>query len=233
MTLSRLRLVAAVALVSGPLIAGCSSSNTEPPTQVAEQMPEPKVTADSHYAAGQFHERAVVGKPGEDASRQVRMARKQAVRQYEKALDLDAKHAPSLYRLAALATEDRDVEEAEAFWRRYIDATNNAPAAWRNLAVSLDLLGEVKKAEEAYRQTLAFDPDDDAARVNLGMLLARENRISEARTELSRALAPADVHYHIAQALRRKDKPEAAAAELRAAAAIDSRYANTDQKTSD
>ncbi len=228
MTSPRLRLAASALIAATLLVGGCTTSQVSPQDMQPEKMSKPTVTAASHFAAGQFHENAIVRDPDKDVEKQLRDARKQAVKQYEKGLELDPNHAPTLFRLAALATEDQDVERAEDFWRRYVKATNNAPAGWRNLAISMDLLGETQKAEEAYRQTLASDGEDEVARINLGMLLARENRLAEARTELSMAMPPADVHFHIAQALRRKDRPDDAAREMRAAAAIDSRYATTD-----
>jgi tetratricopeptide (TPR) repeat protein len=202
-------------------LTGCSSGGDDPDTA---QLPEPAVTADGHYAAGMFHEQAVIGKPGQDTSNQARKARDNAIDQYEKALELDPLHSKSLFRLAAIYTEQEDVDRAETYWTTYAEATDDAPEAWRNLAISMDLLGQSQKAEAAYRRCLAINANDADARVNLGMLLARAGRLPEARNELARILPPAEVHYHIARALQRAERHAEATKELRAAAAIDPRF---------
>ncbi len=220
----KLRLSATVALIFVLLAGGCSSS--QPDRSQPKPMPKAAITAEGHYAAGQFHESAIVtDQSGRATAKQLREARRSAIKQYEAALKLDETHAGSLYRLAVLATEDQDLDRAAGFWRRYVKATDGSAVAWRNLAVAHDVLGEAETAEEAYRHALAADADDDISRVNLGMLLARAGRLTEAREQLSKVLAPAAVHFHVAQALQRRGQHAAAATELRAAAAIDSRYA--------
>ena len=215
-------------VVASLVPAGCVGQKAEPDTSPPDEpMPDASVSADSHFAAGQFHESAVVTEAGGRPTReQIRHARRDAVRQYEKALDIDPEHRDSLFRLAVLATEDRDLDRATGFWQRYVKASGGAPAAWRNLAVSLELLGDPEEAELAYRNALAGEPEDETSRVNLGMLLARSGRLSEARAELAMVLPPASVHHHVAQALARCGRGEEAAAEMRAATAIDPRYAS-------
>ena len=187
------------------------------------------VTADTFFAAGQFHETSIVRPANQqltsaEQERQQRAASDEAVRQYAKALELDPEHAPSLFRTAALHTRRGDHDAAEGYWTRYAEATGGAAGAWVNVGVAREVAGRPAEAEAAYRRALAADPTDGTARANLGMLLARDGRVQEASSQLSSAgLSPAAVHWHLAHALNDRD-PAAAARHRRAAAGLDPAY---------
>ncbi len=192
---------------------------------------EPNVTADTYFAAGQFHETSTSSTAGRgqprgavEAQRQARLQRGKAVEQYEKAITLDPQHAPSLFRLAVIHTEEGEFDEAIALWERYVHATDGAAAAWVNLAICQEAGDEPKDAEASYRHAISVDPAHETARVNLGMLLARDGRLQEAASQLANVLEPAGVHWHLAHALARRGDQTAADRHFRAAASLDARY---------
>ena len=225
-----------LALVAA-LVAGCQSEESDPFAVYDEsgevdvfQKP-PKVTADTYFAAGQVHELGVAqrasatgGQGALDAQRQARLARARAVEQYEKALAIDAAHVPSLFRLAVIQTEEGELEQATALWQRYVRATDGAAAGWTNLAICQEAAEDRNGAEASYRHAVSVDPKHEVARVNLGMLLARDGRLQEAASQLSVALDPAAVHWHLAHALASRGDQSAADRHFRAAANLDPQY---------
>lgn len=233
----------AVVLLTATLLAGCSTGKKEVAYVGSERTGDagydvepfegkPKVTADTYFAAGQFHETSVVSPaserlPKEQQERERRAQREVAVKQYEKALSLDPNHGPSLFRLGALKTEAKEFETALGYWRRYVDVTNGSAGAWVNLAICLECAGDFSEAETAYRNALSADPQDNTARVNLGMLLARDGRLQEATAQLSAVLSPAAVHWHLAHAMEQRGDSKAANRHFRAAASLDPTYRRT------
>ena len=189
----------------------------------------PKVTAETYFAAGQFHETSVVSRTDQretpdERQRRLKTQRKLATTQYEKALALDPSHGPSLFRLGALSTEAGEHEQAMDYWQRYVDATGGTATAWTNLAVAAEVAGQRGEAEEAYRNAITADPADRTPRVNLGMLLAKDGRLQEAAAQLSSVLEPAAVHWHLAHALEDRGDMTAANRHFRAAASLDPQY---------
>ena len=69
--------------------------------------------------------------------------------------------------------------------------------------------------------TRSFKP----ARVNLGVLLAKQGRILPAKKHLSAVLEPAAVEWHLGAALQAAGQMPAAEDHYRAAAALDPAYA--------
>lgn len=233
----------AAALLALTLVAGCGTGKSDVSYVGTETTGDagydvepfegkPQVTADTYFAAGQFHETSVVRPVNkratpEQQARQRRAQREVAIKQYEKALSLDSNHGPSLFRLGVLTTEAKEFETATDYWRRYVDVTGGTAGAWVNLAICLECAGDFVEAETAYRNAIAADPQDKTARVNLGMLLAREGRQQEAIAQLSDVLEPAAVHWHLAHALERRGDHSAANRHFRAAASIDPTYRRT------
>ena len=65
------------------------------------------------------------------------------------------------------------------------DATRQEPrnvAAWNNLGVALDLLGQHRAAQDAYRQVRTIAPGNMPAQVNLALSLAMSGNSTEALT---------------------------------------------------
>lgn len=157
---------------------------------------DPKITANTHFAAGQLAE----SQNRFDA----------AIVQYEAALKIDSSHVPSLYRLGIVYTRQRKFDQAVGIWNRYIKATDQAASSYANLGFCCEAAGELKKAESAYQQGIARDSKNIPCRTNYGLLLARQDRIDEAKKQLSTVLKPDEVAYDLATVYQRKGAlPEA------------------------
>jgi tetratricopeptide (TPR) repeat protein len=176
---------------------------------------DPKITANTHFAAGQLAESQ--NRP--DA----------AIPQYEAALKINPTHVQSLYRLGIVYTRLRKFDQAVAIWNRYIKATDQAASSYGNLGFCYEAAGDLKKAESAYQQGIARDSKNLASRTNYGLLLARQNRIDEARAQLSTVLKPDEVEYDLATVYQKQGAIPKARQALRQAIQINPR--NQDAKT--
>jgi Flp pilus assembly protein TadD len=109
-----------------------------------------------------------------------------AAESFEGALRLDPRDPETLLHLAALDLLLKRPAEAEAKFRRALEIQPNEPHALAGLARSLDAQ---KKAEaaEAYKNYLAAQPSDSAARSRLIHLLLEQQQEDAAIAELDRA----------------------------------------------
>ena len=219
-------------LLVGLTLAAAGCSRHKVPDAAADgsidAMGEPKFTPDLYYRTGQLAEASSldVGQNGQPLppakARQYEMT---ALQNYDKALELDPRHAPTLYSVAVLRGRRGEHDKAVEAWKRYADAVGRTPASLTNLAVALEQAGRPADAEKAYAAAIAADPAFKPARVNLGVLLAKQGRILPAKKHLSAVLEPAAVEWHLGAALQAAGQMPAAEDHYRAAAALDPAYA--------
>jgi tetratricopeptide (TPR) repeat protein len=181
-----------------------------------DNVKDPPLTADTHFAAGQLNE--------------MQGAIPIAIAQYEAALRLNPRHAPSLWRLARLYSQQKQYPQAIATWNRYILATDKAAVGYSNLAYCQELAGDLSGAEQSYQAGIARDPNNQPARVNYGLMLARQGRLDEARAQFSSVLAPAEVHYNIASVFQQQGKKAAARAEYLEAIKADPKFVDAQMR---
>ncbi len=148
-----------------------------------EQAADPPLMANTHFAAGQL------------AESQGNLAG--AIEQYTRALQVDARHEPSLFRLAIAQSRLGRHAQAIQCWKRYIELTNHAAAGYSNLGYAYEIAGQRAEAEAAYRKGIEIDPTSQPCRVNYGLMLARTGKLNEAVEQLSAVLTPAQVHYNL------------------------------------
>jgi tetratricopeptide (TPR) repeat protein len=149
-----------------------------------DAAPEPKLNADTHFAAGQLAET----QGNFDC----------AAAQYEQALRLKADHLPALYRLGVVYTRSKQFNQAIATWQRYVKATGGTAASYSNLGFCYEVAGDIPNAEATYKKGLERDPNNPVCRTNYGLMLARQGRTAEAETQLSAVLKPDEVAYNLA-----------------------------------
>ncbi len=157
-----------------------SAARNDPFTSIKE----PALNPETRFAAGQLAE-------SEDRA-------DCAIIQYEQALRLDPKHVPSLYRMGVVLTKLKRFDVAVAMWNRYIEATGGIASGYSNLGFCYEMAGNIDAAEEAYKKGLAIDPKSGPCRTNYGLMLARQNRKTEAEVQLSAVLPQAEVNYNLA-----------------------------------
>ena len=151
---------------------------------VDDAAAEPRLSADTRFAAGRL------------AGTQDKLDC--AAVQYEQALRLNANHVPSLYRLGIVYTKAKQFDRAVAIWNRYIKATGDAASSYSNLGFCYEMAGNVDQAEIAYKKGLERDAKNGPCRTNYGLMLARQNRTTEAEVQLSAVLKPDEVSYNLA-----------------------------------
>lgn len=97
----------------------------------------------------------------------------QAVKAYRKALSLKPDLTPAAHNLGALLQEQGKHAEAVQVYRSALERSPNQAAAstWRNLALALEQTGELEEAREAYRKSIALDPEWVLPRSGLMRLL--------------------------------------------------------------
>ncbi len=200
------------------LISGCAKEDPHgvpqhpsalPPGENAwlDAGPEPDPNATTRFAAGQL------------AESQQRYS--EAINQYKKALELDSKHLPTLYRLAMLYTRLGQHQQAIDTWNHYIRVTDDPATGYSNLGYACELAGRPQEAEQAYRKGIEIDPANQAVRVNYGLMLARRGDFDAAKEHLSAVLTPAQVHYNLASVHELQGRPAEARLEYRRALELD------------
>ena len=85
--------------------------------------------------------------------------------EYDKALDIDEDHAPTLFRLGYAADLRGEDEEAEEYYRRCVDRNPPLVNAMMNLGVMCEDAGRYDEAIKLYRAVTNADPANARARM--------------------------------------------------------------------
>jgi Flp pilus assembly protein TadD len=119
----------------------------------------------------------------------------EAEQQLQRALELDPKFTDARYNLASAEAANRHWEAAARDFRQVLAERPEDPKARQHLGEVLftwgDELADSGQDEQAalrYRDALLYRGADAELHANLGMVLARLGRVSEARSELEAAL---------------------------------------------
>jgi tetratricopeptide (TPR) repeat protein len=144
-----------------------------------------------------------------------------AISQYQEAAKLDPKLSLPWLRMGLIYTNQKQYDQAIAMWNQYIKVTNGSAAAYCDLGLTLELAQRFTGAESAYKTAVSKDPKNESARVNYGLMLARQGRTAEATEQLGAVLTPAEVHYNLASVLESQEKIAAARAEYQTALRLD------------
>ena len=168
-----------------------------------ESAEDPPIKAQTHYAAAQLAES--------------QGALDKAAEQYRQALKADPGHLPSLYRLAVTYARLKSYDQAIDAWKRYVERTDNDPTALSNLGYCHELAGRPADAEEDYKRGIARDGRNEPCRINYGLMLARQNRRTEAIIQLQAVLPAAQVHYNLASIAEARGNRAEAVADYRKA----------------
>jgi tetratricopeptide (TPR) repeat protein len=209
--------------IAAALMGGCAAkaktgaaraSDKNAPTAKTrfETEREPAITAQTRYAAGQLAESQ--GNPAV------------AIKQYEEALRLKSDHVPSLYRLGVVQAQVKQYPKAIETWKRYLKTTHDSANGYGNLGFCYELSGDAQAAEAAYLKGIAKDPKSQPCRVNYGLMLARQDRMTDAITQLRAVLTAAEVSYNIGSVHEMKGRREQAKVEYQRALEMDPDFAD-------
>ncbi len=177
-----------------------------------ETTEEPPVNAATHFAAGQLAESQ------NDSAR--------ALEQYRKAIKLNSRHLPSLYRMGVVYAELKQYPQAIETWKQYIKAADGSAVGYSNLGFCCELAGRFDEAEAAYRKGIEKDPKSRPCRINYGLMLARSDHEAEATTQLQAVLTPAEVHYNLGSVYELRGKIAQAREEYQKALSVDPGFAD-------
>ncbi len=180
---------------------------------------DPPLTANTRFAAGQVAE----SQGDADA----------AIHQYNKALDIDPKHLPSLYRLGVIAAEQKNYSESISIWKQYITASNDAPEGYGNLGYAYELNNQPDLAEATYKKGIEKDFRNPSCRTNYGLMLARRNKIPEAIKMWNPVLSDAEIHYDLAGIYAQNGRKQEAKAEYQRALACDPKLIDAKSRLSE
>jgi tetratricopeptide (TPR) repeat protein len=84
---------------------------------------------------------------------------------------------------------ENEVDGARADLIEAIKTAPGSSTAWNTLGLVEGERGDDRAAEEALKRAIALDPEDPVAHANLAMQYLTENRMSEAKREIDKALA--------------------------------------------
>ena len=90
--------------------------------------------------------------------------------------------------------------------------------------------GDLKAAEGAYQKGIAKDAKNEPCRVNYGLMLARQDRMTDAVNNLRAVLTPAQVAYNIGSVHELRGKKEQAKAEYQRAISLDPDFNDAKQR---
>jgi tetratricopeptide (TPR) repeat protein len=151
----------------------------------------------------------------------------QAQQLLEKACKLDPDNAEAHYQLGMVHDASRRNPEAVSEFEKVVRLRPNDARAYDYLALNLEPMGEIQRAEAAYQKALTVNQGplaDPFLDYNYGRLLLKLNRLPESKKHLDRAqqLAPGTraVYYEHARLNLRLDHPQDARADAERALAL-------------
>ena len=109
-----------------------------------------------------------------------------------KSCELDPDNADAQFQLGALYDRSKRPEDAVKHFEKVVELDPNYSPAWDYLALNLEPLGEVDRADEAYRKGLAVNQKgahfDAFLDYNYGRFLAKRNQLIESKKYLDRGV---------------------------------------------
>lgn len=170
------------------ILAGCETTSVEERRNTIDSSTgldvNPKLSASTYYSHGFLLER----QGNFD----------QAVRQYNHALKVSPDFVSARNRLGITYNKLGRHPEATAQFEAAVARDPRQGHLYNNLGFSHYLQGQYAQAEEALRNALELRPTFRRARMNLGLVLARQQRYDEAFAEFSLAGDEADAYYNLA-----------------------------------
>jgi tetratricopeptide (TPR) repeat protein len=109
-----------------------------------------------------------------------------------KSCELDPDNAESQFQLGAFYDRTKRPAKAVENFQKVVDLDPGYASAWDYLALNLEPLGEVDRAEAAYRRGLEVNHEgqqfDSFLDYNYGRFLAKRNQLAESKLHLDRAV---------------------------------------------
>ncbi len=120
-----------------------------------------------------------------------------AIAQLERARELDPNLKAIAHPLAVLYDRQGRIDAAEREYLAALKETKNSPDVLNDYGYYLYSRNELARAEEALRDCLQQNEKHQTARLNLGMVLAKQGRDDESFAEFEKAVGPAAAHHNL------------------------------------
>jgi Flp pilus assembly protein TadD len=171
-----------------------------------DNMPE-KIDIDLYYQAGRVAESSG-NMP-------------QAIQHYERGLQEQPKHVPTLVSLARLYDRRDEFQKAEKLYRRAIEAEPDNAIAHNSLGLCLARHDRNEEALVSLRKACQLEPDSKLYHNNLATVLVAMGQVDAAYETLKKVNNEAVAHYNVGYLLYQSNKKEQARQEFKLAFAAD------------
>jgi tetratricopeptide (TPR) repeat protein len=205
--------------------AGCISQPLGPPgsaaqlaaldTHKASPAPPRKPTADLCVAAGRYCEESA--EQASDNPQQQHQLYEEARKEYQRALDLDAKHKDALLALGRLYVKLEDYDRAMATYAKALKKHPKEPAVWLEQGICQCRKKDWAGALESMRKAHTLDPENRVYATQYGLCLARASRYDDSLACLSKVMPKAEAHFNVARMMEHLNHPEESRQQLRLA----------------
>ncbi|MCC6419029.1 MAG: tetratricopeptide repeat protein [Gemmataceae bacterium] len=174
-----------------------------------------KPSAALHVAVGKLCENgALPDQPSvSDAQRQQQLDR--ARQAYQKAIEIDPRHADAYLALANHFAIRDDHRRAVAAYHQGLEKLPKEPALWFHLGICHCRRKEWQPALDGLKKAHELDPENREYGTQYGLCLARIGRFEEGEAVLTRVQGESRAHYNLARMADHLKQPELAKQHLR------------------
>ena len=120
-----------------------------------------------------------------------------AIKQYERGLEEQPNHLPTLISLARLYDRQDEFDKAEKLYRRALEAEPDNAMAHNDLGLCLARHDRADEAIASLRQAIKLEPNRKLYRNNLATVLVDMGQVDAAYTELTAVHPAAVAHYNL------------------------------------
>jgi Tfp pilus assembly protein PilF len=146
-----------------------------------------------------------------------------ALKQYQRALDLEPDNVDVLISMARLLDRERQPASAIQYYRRAVLAAPERALVHNDLGLCYARCGQTDNALTAFREAVRLEPTRDLYRNNLATSLVHAGQPAEALTHLRAVHAEAVARYNLGYLLQQNGQPDAARQQFLAACQADPR----------
>ena len=232
MTISTTRLRRAASLLLLGIYSGCSGLPFQPPgtsrgaTQAEHQS---AVQRSEEQRSSTANPTAAHPGAAADADACLATAREMeahadhlaAIEQYERARSLDPDRRGIRAHLAVLYEHLGDQKRAAVEYEAALKEDAKSTELWNDYAYFQFQCGDLDEAESSARQAIKLEPGHKRSWVNLGVILAEQERYDEAYEAFAHAVNPAAAHNNLGIILARQGRIDDARRELVEAQRLD------------
>ena len=123
--------------------------------------------------------------------------RSEAIRNYERALAIDANYVLAHYNLGIVWQDLERPDRAAQYFQQAVTIDPASINSWIRLGTVFGQLGQLASAEECFRKAIALSENSAQARFNLALVLESRNATAEALSEFEKSVRqePASLHF--------------------------------------